>query len=329
MTSTTTILSQQMLNDANALLRHIAQQINRIIIGRREAVDMAVISVAAGGHLLVEDVPGTGKTMLARSLARTLGCSFKRIQLTPDLLPADVTGNSIYNPREHTFEFRPGPIAAQIVLADELNRATPRTQSALLEAMEEHQVTVDGITYALPEPFMVIATQNPIEYEGTFTLPEAQLDRFAMRITIGYPNLNDETTVLRNQRSHHPIDDIHAITDANGILAVQRIVPLIYIDPAIDTYVVQIGQATRQHDDIELGASTRALLMLIRTAQARALLAGRDYVLPDDIKALAVPVLAHRLLLSGNARMRNQTTSHVVQEVVNSINLPSGRTSRS
>jgi MoxR-like ATPase len=263
--------------------------------------------------------------MLARALARTLGCSFARIQLTPDLLPADITGSAIFNPRELNFSFHPGPIHAQIILADELNRATPRTQSALLEAMEERQITVDGTTHPLPAPFMVIATQNPVEYDGTFTLPEAQLDRFSMRIRLGYPSSSDEITILRTQRHTQPIDTLTAYTDAAGIIAIQHIVQQIYVDPAIDEYVVALGARTRQHADIVLGASTRALLTLIRIAQARALLGGREYILPDDIQAVAIPVIAHRIILSPAARMRNETPEQVIRDIVTHLPVTTNR----
>ncbi|NBU63574.1 MAG: MoxR family ATPase [Chloroflexia bacterium] len=318
-------LSAAQIHDASTLLRRIVHHIEQVIVGQRAAIDFAVITLAARGHLLIEDVPGTGKTMLARTLARTLGCSFARIQLTPDLLPADITGSAIFNPRELTFNFHPGPIHAQIVLADELNRATPRTQSALLEAMEERQITVDGTTHPLPAPFMVIATQNPIEYDGTFTLPEAQLDRFSMRIRLGYPSHADELTVLQSQRHRHPIDSVTAYTNATDIIALQQIVQQVYVDPAIDDYIVTLGGRTRQHNDITLGASTRALLALTRVAQARALLGGRGYVLPDDVQAIAVPVLAHRLILAPAARMRNDTAEQLVSTVVTQLSVTPNR----
>jgi MoxR-like ATPase len=319
MSSHTKTPSTSQIHDTSTMLRRIVHHIEQVIIGQRVAVDFAVITLAARGHLLIEDVPGTGKTMLARTLARTLGCSFARIQLTPDLLPADITGSAIFNPRELNFSFHPGPIHAQIILADELNRATPRTQSALLEAMEERQITVDGTTHPLPAPFMVIATQNPVEYDGTFTLPEAQLDRFSMRIRLGYPSHHDELTILQAQRHHHPIDNVTAYTNATDIIALQHIVQQVYVDPAIDEYVVALGGRTRQHTDIALGASTRALLALTRIAQARALLGGRGYVLPDDVQAVAVPVLAHRLILSPAARMRNDTGEQLVRDIVTQL----------
>lgn len=311
--------------NANTLLRRIVQHIEQVIVGQRAAIDLAVIALAARGHLLIEDVPGTGKTMLARTLARSVGCSFKRIQLTPDLLPADITGSAVFNPRDVSFEFRAGPINAQIVLADELNRATPRTQSALLEAMEEQQVTVDGTTHALPSPFMVVATQNPIEYEGTFSLPEAQLDRFALRISLGYPAQSDELTVLRNHRDHSPLESLTPVSTAQEILAIQQLVPQIYVDASIDEYVLKIGASTRQHDDITLGTSTRALLSMIRCAQARALLSGRDHVLPDDIKYLAGAVFAHRIMVSNTARMRSVSASTLIHDIVNAVPVPSYR----
>ena len=309
-------------------MRRMTHHIEQVIIGRRDAVEAAVVAVAAAGHLLIEDVPGTGKTVLARALARSMGCSFHRIQLTPDLLPADITGTSIYKPSDHTFEFRPGPIAAQVVLADELNRATPRTQSALLEAMEERQMTVDGTTYRLPTPFVVIATQNSVEYEGTFPLPEAQLDRFSMRIAMGYPRLADELNVLRAQRTQHPIAALAALTTAAEIQALQQIVAQVYVDPVIDEYVLTIGRNTRRHDDITLGASTRALLTLVRIAQAYALLAGRDYVVPDDVRQCAVAVIAHRIMLGSSARLRGASPEHIIRDLVEAVPLPTQRTTR-
>jgi MoxR-like ATPase len=318
----------QALDTASTLMRRMVQHIETVIIGRRSVVDAAVVTMAAGGHLLIEDVPGTGKTILARALARTMGCTFQRIQLTPDLLPADITGSSVYNPNTATFEFRPGPITAQVVLADELNRATPRTQSALLEAMEERQITVDGITHALPQPFMVIATQNAVEYEGTFPLPEAQLDRFAMQIAMGYPRREDELTVLRNQRQQHPITQLTPLTTAEDVRALQATIPMVYVDPIIDEFVVSIGRSTRRHDDIVLGVSTRALLSLIRTAQATALLAGRDYVMPDDVIAIAGDVLSHRMMLAGQARLRGMGARQVLADIIAGIPLPNQRISR-
>jgi len=262
--------------------------------------------------------------MLARSLARSLGCSFSRIQFTPDMLPSDVTGVSIYNQITHEFEFRAGPILAQIVLADEINRATPKTQAALLEAMEERQVTVDGVTHMLPRPFMVQATQNPIEYEGTFPLPEAQVDRFLMRIRLGYPSLEDEIHILERQQYQHPIESLEQVVSVEELLANQDAIKQIYMTPALKHYIVDLSRHTRQHDEVYLGASPRGSLALYRSSQARAAMLGRDYVLPDDIKALAVPTLAHRVILGPGARLRDLTAQQIVEEILNSLPVPGG-----
>ncbi len=307
------------------LLQRLVANVGRVVVGKQAEVELAIVGLAAQGHLLIEDVPGVGKTSLAKALARTIGCSFKRIQFTPDLLPADVTGVSIYNQRTGGFEFRPGPIVAQVVLADEINRATPKTQAALLEAMEEHQVTVDGVTYALPTPFMVLATQNPIEYEGTFPLPESQLDRFLLRIHLGYPAPADEEAVLEQQERRHPLEDLQPLTDAREMEAVQRHVREVHVDPLVRRYVVDVVGATRVQDDLYLGASPRASLGLMRASQARALLRGRDYVIPDDVKALAVSVLAHRLIVSPEARMRSATPQAIVASLLTELPVPGSR----
>ncbi len=289
--------------------------IEKVIVGKRPTVELAVASLLCQGHLLIEDVPGVGKTMLARSLARSLGCSFSRIQFTPDMLPSDVTGVSIYNQVTHEFEFRPGPVTAQIVLADEINRATPKTQAALLEAMEERQVTVDGVTHKLPRPFMVQATQNPIEYEGTFPLPEAQVDRFLMRIRLGYPSLEDEINVLERQQFSHPIETLEKVAEVEELLVMQDAIKEVYMSPALKRYIVELTHQTREHTEVYLGASPRGSLALFRTAQARAAMLGRDYVLPDDIKALAVPTLAHRVILGPGARLRDLNAQLIVEEI--------------
>jgi MoxR-like ATPase len=302
----------------------IIENIEKVIIGKRSTVELAVISLLCQGHLLIEDVPGVGKTMLARSLARSLGCSFSRIQFTPDMLPSDVTGVSIYNQLKHEFEFRPGPVIAQVVLADEINRATPKTQAALLEAMEERQVTVDGVTHMLPRPFMVQATQNPIEYEGTFPLPEAQVDRFLMRIRLGYPLLEDEIRVLERQQFHHPVEELAQVAGVEELLAIQDDVKSIYLAPALKRYIVDLAQHTRQHADVYLGASPRGSLALYRTSQARAAMAGRDYILPDDIKALAVPTLAHRVILGPGARLRDLSSQQIIEEILSTLPAPGG-----
>jgi MoxR-like ATPase len=307
------------------LLRDLLAAIEQVLIGKHAEAEVAIIGLAAAGHLLIEDVPGVGKTMLAKSLARATGCTFKRIQFTPDLLPSDVTGVSIYNQRTSEFEFRAGPIVAHVVLADEINRATPKTQSALLEAMEEHQVTVEGITRPLPSPFMVLATQNPIEYEGTFPLPEAQLDRFLLRIHLGYPEPSQEAAVLQAQMVRHPLEDLQPVTTAHDLEQVQRAVRALHVDPQVQRYIVHIVGLTRDHPDVYLGASPRGSLAVMRAAQARAMLLGRDYVIPDDVKALAAAALAHRLIMSPEARMRNATATGVVEQVLREVPVPGSR----
>jgi MoxR-like ATPase len=297
----------------------VAANVERVIIGKSQEVRLTLVALLCRGHLLIEDVPGTGKTMLAKAVARSLGCSFRRIQFTPDLLPSDVTGLSIYNQKTQEFEFRPGPIMAQVVLADEINRATPKTQSALLESMEEHQATIDGITYQMPEPFLVIATQNPIEYEGTFALPEAQLDRFMLRIRLGYPSLADEQTILEEQKLSHPLEDLKEVLDVAELLALQASVREIYVDPSVADYIVRLVNATRTHPDVYLGASPRGSLALYRTGQALAALAGRDYVIPDDIKALAEAALAHRLIIKTSSSMHDIDPRQVIAELLNSV----------
>src|SRR5919198_4565 len=272
------------MQDIGQAAGRVVTNVEKVIVGKHREVELAVTSLLCKGHILIEDVPGVGKTMLSKALARSLGCTFKRIQFTPDLLPSDVTGVSIYNQQTQTFEFRPGPITAQIVLADEINRATPKTQSALLEAMDERQITVDGVTYPLPEPFLVLATQNPIEYEGTFPLPEAQLDRFLLRLRLGYPGRDDELDILERQRASHPLDRLEAVVSADDVRCVQAAVREIRVDDLIRRYLVDIARSSRDHPDLLLGASPRAALALFRGSQALALLAGRDYVIPDDVK---------------------------------------------
>jgi MoxR-like ATPase len=277
------------------------------------------------GHLLIEDVPGVGKTMLARALAASIGCTFRRIQFTPDMLPTDVTGVSIYNQKTQEFQFRPGPIFAQIVLTDEINRATPKTQSALLEAMEERQVTVDGETHRVPSPFLVLATQNPIEYEGTFPLPEAQVDRFLMRIHLGYPSKQNEIDVLNRQADHHPISDLRQVVSAEELVQAQRAARSVYVDDLVKSYIVDVVTSTRDHPDIYLGASPRGSLALFATSRAWAAMNGRDYVLPDDIKYLAESTLAHRLIVSPSARIKNVTARQVVEDALRHTAVPGAR----
>ncbi|MFN2237650.1 MAG: AAA family ATPase, partial [Anaerolineales bacterium] len=279
------------MNEIRAFAEGIIENVEKVIVGKRQSIELSVIGLLCQGHLLIEDVPGVGKTMLARSLAKSIGCEFKRIQFTPDMLPSDITGVSIYNQAIQDFEFRPGPIMAQVVLADEINRATPKTQSALLEAMQEKQVTVDGITHDLPEPFMVFATQNPIEYEGTFRLPEAQLDRFLLRIKLGYPQIENEIDILDLQQFGHPLIELKTIASTSDVIAAQQAIQSVHIAPEVKRYVVEIASHTRQHPEVYLGASPRGSLALYRASQVLAALRGRDYVLPDDIKTLAVPTL--------------------------------------
>ena len=315
--------------DARSLAQRIAENVERVIIGKRGQVELAVMTLMCGGHLLVEDVPGVGKTMLARSLARSSGCSFSRIQFTPDLLPSDVTGVSIYNQKSGDFQFRPGPLLTQVVLADEINRATPKTQSALLEAMEERQVTVDGVTHRTPQPFMVMATQNPIEYEGTFPLPEAQLDRFLIRLELGYPAAHDEVAMMERQLHSHPLEELEQVCGPEEISALQDAVHDIYVDVLIKQYIVALTDATRNHDSVYLGASPRGSLALQRLGQARALLDGRDFVLPDDIGSLAYPALGHRIILNAQARVKGLTAAQAVEQCRERLPVPGVRARRS
>ncbi len=312
------------MNQIQTFTKTVVENIERVIVGKREAVELALVGLLCQGHLLIEDVPGVGKTMLARSLARSVGCSFSRIQFTPDMLPSDVTGVSIYNQASQQFEFRAGPLMAQIVLADEINRATPKTQSALLEAMQECQVTVDGVTHLLPKPFMILATLNPIEYEGTFRLPEAQLDRFLLRVRLGYPVLEDEIDVLKRQQFQHPLDDLAQVVSAEEVSQAQKGIQSVFVADAVYQYIVEIVQQTREHKDVYLGASPRGSLALYRSSQARAAILGRDYVLPDDVKALVSPTLGHRIILGPGARLRDLTTDIVIQEVLKKILVPGG-----
>ena len=302
----------------------LIKNISKVIIGKKETIELAVICLLSQGHLLIEDIPGVGKTMLARSLASSLDASFGRIQFTPDMLPSDITGVSIYNQANNDFEYRPGPITAEIVLADEINRATPKTQSALLEAMQEKTVTVDGVTHHLPDLFMVIATQNPIEHEGTFRLPEAQLDRFLMRIHIGYPLVNDELAILDGQQYKHPIDEIGSILSVKDILQAQEAIKKVHIAPPVKRYIVDLVQNTRDHDDVYLGSSPRGSLGLYRAGQARAAIQGRDFVTPDDIQSIAEPILTHRLILAPGARLQNRNEDNILDELLDKVKVPGG-----
>jgi len=302
----------------------LLENVEKVIVGKTDAIRLTITGLLCQGHILIEDVPGTGKTMLAKSIARSIGGTFNRIQFTPDMLPSDVTGVSMFNQKTNEFEYRQGPIVAQIVLTDEINRATPKTQAALLEAMEEHQVTVDGQTHPLPEPFLVLATQNPIEYEGTFPLPEAQMDRFLLRISLGYPATNNEVRMLTNQQLHHPIENLKQVVEIDELLRAQEAVKRVKVTAEIKRYIVGLVEKTRAHGEIYLGASPRGSLALFRTSQARAAILGRDYVLPDDVKALAVPALAHRLIVGSAARIREVDAVDVIEEVLEKVPVPGG-----
>ncbi len=304
------------MKNVQELAERVIANVERVIVGKHAEVRMALVALLCEGHILIEDVPGVGKTMLAKAMSKSIGCSFRRIQFTPDLLPSDVTGLSIFNQKTQEFEFRPGPIMAQVVLADEINRATPKTQSALLECMEEHQATIDGVTYPMPSPFLVIATQNPIEYEGTFALPEAQLDRFMLRLRLGYPKAMEEIVILDEQKRLHPIEELGQVLSLEELRQMQSAVKEIYVDQAVAEYIVRLVTATRDHADIYLGASPRGSINLYRSSQALASLDGRDYVIPDDVKQLAVAVLAHRLIVKSQASLREVDPDSIVREVL-------------
>jgi MoxR-like ATPase len=301
------------------LAGELIANVEKVIVGKRDVVELTLVALLCQGHVLIEDVPGVGKTTLAKAFARSLGCSFKRIQFTPDLLPSDITGNSIFNQRNSEFEFRPGPVFAQMVLADEINRGTPKTQSALLECMEERQVTIDGVSRDMPEPFLVMATQNPIEYEGTFVLPEAQLDRFLIRIKLGYPAAAEEIDILGMQQHVHPIESLQQVIEAQELIWMERQVREVYVDTAIREYIVSLVGATRRHDDVYLGASPRGSLALFKSSQALAAIAGRDYVLPDDVKVMAQPALAHRIIINPASRMKDFDSEMVVDQALKSV----------
>ncbi|MCB0165016.1 MAG: MoxR family ATPase [Anaerolineae bacterium] len=299
----------------------IIDNVEKVIVGKREQIEFLLVAMLCQGHVLLEDVPGTGKTMLARSMAVSMGIDFKRLQCTPDLLPSDITGVSIFLQSDSRFEFRAGPVFVNILLADEINRATPRTQSALLEAMQERQVTVDGLARPLPRPFLVLATQNPVEFEGTFPLPEAQLDRFLMRLDMGYPSQADERRIIRSQRLAHPIETLGPVVDGQVLLALGQEVSQIHVDESLEEYILSLVQATRHHPDLALGASPRGSLALYKTSQALAALRGRHYVIPDDIKTLIPLTLTHRLILKPESQLRGRTTPAVLKDIVERTNL--------
>jgi MoxR-like ATPase len=312
------------MGEVQEFTNQVIDNVEKVIVGKRPAIEQVMVALLCEGHVLLEDVPGSGKTMLARSIATSLGIGFKRIQCTPDLMPNDVTGVSIFNQKNGEFEFRPGPIFINILLTDEINRATPRTQSALLEAMQEQQVTVDGVTRELPRPFLVLATQNPIEYEGTFPLPEAQLDRFLMRISLGYPDSKDERQILINLQREHPITRLEKVVDGHRLLPLQKQVWDVHVDDTLQAYIVAIAAATRSHADLSLGISPRGSLALFKTAQALAAIRGRDHVVPDDIKYLVFATLSHRLILKPEAELRGRTSRMVLEGVLKSTSLDLG-----
>lgn len=307
----------------NELSKRLINNVEKAIVGKRKQLILSLVSWFSGGHILLEDVPGVAKTMLARALARSVGCSFKRIQCTPDLLPTDITGASVFNPQTVQFEFRPGPIFTQILLADEINRATPRTQAALLEAMAEGRVSIDGVTHTLAPPFLVIATQNPIDHEGTFPLPEAQLDRFLLKFSLGYPSMEEEMRMLELLQREHPIDSIEPVATAEELIAAQKAVREVYVDAKVRQYLLQIVHDSRSHESLALGGSPRASIALMRSAQAMAAVLGRNYVLPDDIKKVAGAVMGHRLILKPESRLRRLTTQSVLDEIISEIAVPS------
>lgn len=316
------------MTDIKATADKIIENVERVIVGKRRSVQLVVLGLLCQGHVLIEDVPGVGKTVLARSIAKSVGCKFQRIQFTPDMLPSDVTGVSVFNQQTREFEFRPGPIHAQIVLVDEINRATPKTQSALLEAMEERQVTVDGISHPLGPPFMVLATQNPIEYEGTFPLPEAQLDRFMLRIQLGYPDREEEIEVLERQQHQHPVNTLEQVVGVVELREVQDAIKDIYVDRLVKEYIVDIVRQTRGHPDVYLGSSSRGALAIFRLGQARAAVMGRDYVLPDDVKALAGSTLGHRIIVGPAARIKDVEPEQIIQDIVDQIPVPGAQVGR-
>jgi len=311
-------------NPVNRFTDQVIRNVETVIVGKRAQIELLMVALLCQGHVLIEDVPGIGKTMLARAMAVSLGLQFKRLQCTPDLLPNDITGVSVFNQQSGTFEFRPGPVFVHILLADEINRATPRTQAALLEAMAERQVTVDGVTRPLSAPFLVLATQNPIEYEGTFPLPEAQLDRFLMRLSLGYPGAGDETQMLHNLRKQHPIETVQPVVDGRELLRLHDVVTDVHVDETLERYILSLVRATRTHPDVALGASPRGSLALYKTAQALASLRGRDYVLPDDVKQLVPLTLAHRLIVRPESQLRGRTAQTILSEILEQTGLDIG-----
>lgn len=313
---------QNIVPIVQSVTERLSQAVGQVILGKRNEIRLTILGLLTQGHILIEDIPGVGKTMLAKALAKAIGCHFSRIQFTPDMLPSDVTGVSVFNQQTTAFEFRPGPIMAQIVLADEINRATPKTQAALLEAMEERQVTVDGVTYRMADPFLILATQNPIEYEGTFPLPEAQLDRFLIRIQLGYPTPNEELTVLSAQQYEHPINFLQQVVNVDELIAAQRAVREVYVAEEVKRYIVDLVTATRNHPDVYLGSSPRGTLALFRSSQTRAAMAGRDFVIPDDVKALAEVTLAHRIIVGPSARVRDISSRTIVQDALAQTQVP-------
>ena len=308
--------------NVNTTAKQIIANIEQVVIGKRQEIILLLVAYFSEGHILLEDVPGVAKTMLARALAQSVGCEFNRIQCTPDLLPNDITGASIFNPKTTEFEFRPGPLFSQILLADEINRTTPRTQAALLEAMAERRVTVDGQTYQLEAPFLVIATQNPIDHEGTFPLPEAQLDRFLMRLSLGYPGRKDEAEMLERLRVVHPIDSLAPVVNADDVIAAQAAAREVHVDPKVRDYILDLVHATREHEDLSLGGSPRASIALFRAGQSLAAIRGTDFVTPDDIKRVAAPVLSHRLIVRPESRLRKVTAASVVEEILDEVLVP-------
>lgn len=306
------------------LLHRVVDEVEKAIVGKRHMVELAVLTLLCDGHLLIEDIPGVGKTTLAKALARAIGGKFRRIQFTPDLLPADVTGTNVFNPKTLGFELHPGPVFANVVLADEINRATPKTQSSLLECMEERQVTIDGVSHPLPKPYFVIATQNNVEMLGTYPLPEAQMDRFFIRLSLGYPALHDEVMILSRQQQEHPLQHVQQAADPEQIVQAQQEIRTIFVHDAVRNYIVNLVNATRRHPHVQLGASPRGSLNLMHAGQAYAVLQGRDYVLPDDVKAVATAVLSHRLILKPEARVRGVDPAQVIAEVLQQVAVPIG-----